>query len=73
MLISFDGFDIVIDLTAIGSAYANNSPYYLAIYMSHEIKYVSNWGQCNHPCFSIVSPIIKPDECCYSFEISCGG
>ena len=51
---------------------ANYSPCRLAIYKGYKKEYVSNWSQGNHPYFTIVSPIIKPDECCFPTELSCG-
>jgi hypothetical protein len=44
----------------------------LAIYKVYKKEYVSNWSQGNHPYFTIVSPIINPDECCIPAELSCG-
>lgn len=68
--IFLDGFDIVIDLTAIGSAETNNSSYRLAIYKGNKEERVSNWSQGNHPDFTIISPIINPNQSCIPTEFS---
>jgi len=59
--------DIVIDLTAVGSAQTDNSPGLITIIEGNKEKLVSNRSQSNDSQLSVISSIIDP--CQFSIPI----
>jgi hypothetical protein len=59
--------DIVIDLTAVGSAQTDNSPSLISINENNKEEFVSNRSQSNDSQLSVVSSIIDP--CQWSIPI----
>jgi len=66
----FIRFDIVIDLTAVGSAQADNSPCLISINEDDKEESVSNRSQSNDSQLSVISSIIDPCQCSIPIKLS---
>jgi len=62
--------DIVIDLTAVGSAQTDNSPGFISINEDNKEKPVPYRGQGNNSQFSVISSIIDPCKCSIPIQLS---
>ena len=62
--------DIVIDLTAVGSAQADNSPCLISINEDDKEESVSNRSQSNDSQLSVISSIIDPCQCSIPIKLS---
>ena len=68
--IFLNGSDIVVDLTAISSTQADNSPDFTSIYEGDKKEPVSYWSQSGNSDLSVVSSIINPCERRSPIELS---
>jgi hypothetical protein len=62
--------DIVIDLTAVGSAQTDNSPSLISINEDNKEESVSNRSQSNDSQLSVISSIIDPCQCSIPIKLS---
>lgn len=73
MVDALDAFDIVLHLTTVGAAQADDSSRVASIYKRHVVQGVSLRGERDHSQLGLVKPIINPHQRSFPIEIGCQG
>ena len=62
-------FDIVLDLTTLGMAKADDSACLASINEGHVVQVIALWGKADHPEFFVLEAIVDPNKCLFPGEL----
>ena len=66
-----DTFDIVLHLSTVGPAQADDSSCIATIYECNAVEGFGLWRESDHSQLRVVKPIINPDQSSFPIELGC--